>query len=70
LHLLERFNLTHYAHTPPGTCLTGSSGGSRWPGLDQPAQLLLLDEPAAGMNQSEIEALIQRVRPNSARLWT
>jgi branched-chain amino acid transport system ATP-binding protein len=61
--LLERFNLTHYAHTPAQHLAYGEQRRIEMArALISRPQLLLLDEPAAGMNQSEIEDLIQRVR--------
>ncbi|HZK13632.1 MAG TPA: ATP-binding cassette domain-containing protein, partial [Desulfobaccales bacterium] len=61
--LLERFNLTHYAHTPARHLAYGEQRRIEMArALISRPQLLLLDEPAAGMNQSEIEDLIQRVR--------
>ena len=61
--LLERFNLTHSAHTPARHLAYGEQRRIEMArALISRPQLLLLDEPAAGMNQSEIEDLIQRVR--------
>jgi branched-chain amino acid transport system ATP-binding protein len=61
--LLERFNLTHYAHTPARHLPYGEQRRIEMArALISRPQLLLLDEPAAGMNQSETEDLIQRLR--------
>ena len=61
--MLERFNLTHYAHTPARHLAYGEQRRIEMArALISRPQLLLLDEPAAGMNQSEIEDLIRRVR--------
>jgi branched-chain amino acid transport system ATP-binding protein len=61
--LLERFNLVHYAHTPARHLAYGEQRRIEMArALISRPQLLLLDEPAAGMNQSEIEDLIQRIR--------
>ena len=61
--LLERFNLTHYAHTPARHLPYGEQRRIEMArALISRPQLLLLDEPAAGMNQSETEDLIQRIR--------
>jgi branched-chain amino acid transport system ATP-binding protein len=61
--LLERFNLSHYAHTPARHLPYGEQRRLEMARalISQP-QLLLLDEPAAGMNQSETEDLIRRIR--------
>ena len=61
--LLERFNLTHYAHTPARHLAYGEQRRVEMArALISRPQLLLLDEPAAGMNQSETEDLIRRIR--------
>jgi branched-chain amino acid transport system ATP-binding protein len=61
--LLERFNLTHYAHTPARHLPYGEQRLIEMArALISRPQLLLLDEPAAGMNQSETEDLIRRIR--------
>jgi len=61
--LLERFNLTHSAHTPARHLAYGEQRRVEMArALISRPQLLLLDEPAAGMNQSETEDLIQRIR--------
>jgi branched-chain amino acid transport system ATP-binding protein len=61
--LLERFGLTHYAHTPAQHLPYGEQRRIEMARalISQP-QLLLLDEPAAGMNQTEIEDLIRLIR--------
>ena len=61
--LLERFNLTHYAHTPARHLPYGEQRRLEMArALISRPQLLLLDEPAAGMNQSEIEDLMRLIR--------
>ena len=61
--LLERFNLIHYAHTPARHLPYGEQRRIEMArALISRPQLLLLDEPAAGMNQSETEDLIRRIR--------
>jgi branched-chain amino acid transport system ATP-binding protein len=61
--LLERFNLTHYAHTPARHLPYGEQRRIEMArALISRPQLLLLDEPAAGMNSSETEDLIRRIR--------
>ena len=46
-----------------GTCPTAASGGSRSPGRWPPRpRLLLLDEPAAGMNPHEAHELMELIR--------
>jgi branched-chain amino acid transport system ATP-binding protein len=61
--LLERFNLTGYAHTPARHLPYGEQRRIEMArALISRPQLLLLDEPAAGMNQSETEDLIRRLR--------
>ena len=61
--LLERFNLSHYAHTPARHLPYGEQRRIEMArALISRPQLLLLDEPAAGMNQSETEALIRLIR--------
>jgi branched-chain amino acid transport system ATP-binding protein len=61
--LLERFNLTHYAHTPAQHLPYGEQRRLEMArALISRPQVLLLDEPAAGMNQAEIEDLIRLVR--------
>ena len=67
--LLERFNLTHYAHTPARHLPYGEQRRIEMArALISRPQLLLLDEPAAGMNQSETEDLIRRIRQVAGRL--
>jgi branched-chain amino acid transport system ATP-binding protein len=61
--LLERFNLSHYAHTPARHLPYGEQRRIEMArALISRPQLLLLDEPAAGMNQSETEDLIRLIR--------
>jgi branched-chain amino acid transport system ATP-binding protein len=61
--LLERFNLTHYAHTPARHLPYGEQRRLEMArALISRPQVLLLDEPAAGMNQSETEDLIRLIR--------
>jgi branched-chain amino acid transport system ATP-binding protein len=61
--LLERFNLTRYAHTPARHLPYGEQRRIEMArALISRPQVLLLDEPAAGMNQSETENLIGLIR--------
>jgi branched-chain amino acid transport system ATP-binding protein len=61
--LLERFNISQYAHTPARHLPYGEQRRLEMArALISRPQLLLLDEPAAGMNQSEGEALIRLIR--------
>jgi branched-chain amino acid transport system ATP-binding protein len=61
--LLERFNLGHYAHTPARHLPYGEQRRLEMArALISRPQVLLLDEPAAGMNSSEAEALIRLIR--------
>ncbi len=61
--LLERFGLTRYAHTPARHLPYGEQRRIEMArALISRPQLLLLDEPAAGMNQSEIADLIRLIR--------
>jgi branched-chain amino acid transport system ATP-binding protein len=61
--LLERFGLTHYAHTPARHLPYGEQRRIEMArALISRPRLLLLDEPAAGMNSSEIEDLIRLIR--------
>jgi branched-chain amino acid transport system ATP-binding protein len=63
LELLERFNLSHYAHTPARHLPYGEQRRLEMArALISRPQVLLLDEPAAGMNQSESEGLIRLIR--------
>jgi len=61
--LLERFNLGRYAETPARHLPYGEQRRSEMArALISRPKLLLLDEPAAGMNQSESEDLIRLIR--------
>jgi branched-chain amino acid transport system ATP-binding protein len=61
--LLERFNLAHYAETPARNLPYGEQRRIEMArALISRPRLLLLDEPAAGMNQSETEELIALIR--------
>jgi len=61
--LLERFNLGRYAETPARHLPYGEQRrGEMARALISRPQLLLLDEPAAGMNQSEAADLIRLIR--------
>jgi branched-chain amino acid transport system ATP-binding protein len=61
--LLERFNLTRYAHTPARHLPYGEQRRCEMArALISRPRVLLLDEPAAGMNQGEIEDLIRLIR--------
>jgi branched-chain amino acid transport system ATP-binding protein len=61
--LLERFNLIHYARTPARHLPYGEQRRIEMArALISGPQLLLLDEPAAGMNSSETEDLIRLIR--------
>jgi branched-chain amino acid transport system ATP-binding protein len=61
--LLERFNITQYAHTPARHLPYGEQRRLEMArALISRPQVLLLDEPAAGMNQSEAEDLIRLIR--------
>jgi branched-chain amino acid transport system ATP-binding protein len=61
--LLERFNLTRYAHTPARHLPYGEQRRIEMArALISRPQVLLLDEPAAGMNQAETEDLIRLIR--------
>ncbi|MFP3868006.1 MAG: ABC transporter ATP-binding protein [Desulfobacteraceae bacterium] len=64
--LLARFNLTRYALTPARHLPYGEQRRLEIARalISQP-RLLLLDEPAAGMNQAEIDALLMLLR----QLW-
>jgi ABC-type branched-subunit amino acid transport system ATPase component len=61
--LLARFGLAGYAHTPARHLPYGVQRRLEIArALISGPRLLLLDEPAAGMNQAEAEALIQHIR--------
>jgi branched-chain amino acid transport system ATP-binding protein len=61
--LLEQFNLSRYAHTPARQLPYGEQRRIEMArALISRPQVLLLDEPAAGMNQSETEDLIRLIR--------
>jgi branched-chain amino acid transport system ATP-binding protein len=61
--LLERFNLERYAHTPARHLPYGEQRRCEMArALIGRPRLLLLDEPAAGMNQSETGELISLIR--------
>ncbi len=61
--LLERFNLLRYAHTPARHLPYGEQRRIEMArALIGRPRLLLLDEPAAGMNQSEAVELIRLIR--------
>jgi branched-chain amino acid transport system ATP-binding protein len=61
--LLERFNLEHYAQTPARHLPYGEQRRLEMArALISGPQLLLLDEPAAGMNEAEVDGLIHLVR--------
>ena len=61
--LLERFNLSRYAATPARHLPYGEQRRIEIArALISRPRLLLLDEPAAGMNQSETEQLIRLIR--------
>jgi branched-chain amino acid transport system ATP-binding protein len=61
--LLERFQLGHYADTPARHLPYGEQRRCEMArALISGPRLLLLDEPAAGMNQTEAEDLIRIIR--------
>jgi branched-chain amino acid transport system ATP-binding protein len=61
--LLERFNIRQYAHTPARHLPYGEQRRLEMArALISGPRLLLLDEPAAGMNEAEVEGLIHLVR--------
>jgi len=61
--LLERFNIGQYAHTPARHLPYGEQRRLEMArALISRPQMLLLDEPAAGMNSSEAEDLIRLIR--------
>ena len=63
LELLERFRLSHYAETPARHLPYGEQRLIEMArALISRPQVLLLDEPAAGMNQSETGELISLIR--------
>jgi branched-chain amino acid transport system ATP-binding protein len=63
LELLERFGLARYADTPAVNLPYGEQRRLEMArALIGRPRLLLLDEPAAGMNQSEIAGLIGQIR--------
>jgi branched-chain amino acid transport system ATP-binding protein len=63
LELLERFQLSRYAEAPARQLPYGEQRRIEMArALISGPKLLLLDEPAAGMNQSEAEELIRIVR--------
>ncbi|MCX5890266.1 MAG: ABC transporter ATP-binding protein [Deltaproteobacteria bacterium] len=63
LKLLERFQLSHYAETPARHLPYGEQRRCEMArALISGPRLLLLDEPAAGMNHSEAEDLIRIIR--------
>ncbi|MGQ9687534.1 MAG: ABC transporter ATP-binding protein [Desulfobaccales bacterium] len=61
--LLERFNLRQYSHTPARHLPYGEQRRLEMArALISSPKLLLLDEPAAGLNEAEVDGLIQLVR--------
>ncbi len=61
--LLERFNLGRYANTPARHLPYGEQRLTEMArALIGGPRVLLLDEPAAGMNQSEVEGLMALIR--------
>ncbi len=61
--LLERFNIRQYAHTPARHLPYGEQRRLEMArALISGPRMLLLDEPAAGMNEAEVETLIHLIR--------
>ncbi|MCL6620562.1 MAG: ABC transporter ATP-binding protein [Syntrophobacterales bacterium] len=61
--LLQRLHLAHYAHTPARNLPYGEQRRLEIArALISRPRLLLLDEPAAGMNEAETEALMALIR--------
>jgi len=61
--LMERFGLEQYAHTPARHLPYGEQRRLEMArALISGPRLLLLDEPAAGMNEAEVDGLISLVR--------
>jgi branched-chain amino acid transport system ATP-binding protein len=61
--LLARFNLEQYAHTPARHLPYGEQRRLEMArALISGPQFLLLDEPAAGMNDAEVDGLIELIR--------
>jgi branched-chain amino acid transport system ATP-binding protein len=61
--LLERFNIRQYAHTPARHLPYGEQRRLEMArALISGPRMLLLDEPAAGMNEAEVDGLIQLIR--------
>jgi len=62
-NLLERFNIRQYAHTAARHLPYGEQRRLEMArALISGPQLLLLDEPAAGMNEAEVDGLIHLIR--------
>jgi branched-chain amino acid transport system ATP-binding protein len=62
LELLEAFNLTRYAYVPAKALPYGEQRRLEIArALSSNPKLLLLDEPAAGMNPREIDELLERI---------
>ena len=51
--LIERIGLTPVARSASTACRPAPSGSSRWPRLATKPRVVLLDEPSAGLNESE-----------------
>jgi len=61
--LLERFQIRQYAHTPARHLPYGEQRRLEMArALISDPRLLLLDEPAAGMNEAEVDTLIHHIR--------